>query len=175
MIYRDIRTKPTTIKSYSRLAPPCTSHPIDVVIAHARLVDETKANVGTRGTMRKSLTHVKILIILNTYAMEKFPTLPVRCSARYPISTHLPPIAVRLRASRSSQALSIVRMKDIQMSMPVVYSISNSPPRPLVSAGLRCGATRPEMSLGTLNRVIFSKSEVDMSCSIVLEIVFVST
>jgi len=78
MIYRDIRIKPTTIESYSRLAPPYTSHPIDVARAHARLADETKTTVGTRETMRKRLTHVEILIILNTYAMEKFPTSPVR-------------------------------------------------------------------------------------------------
>ena len=46
MIYRDIRTKPTAIKSYLRLVPPYTFRPIDVAIAHARLVGETKPAVG---------------------------------------------------------------------------------------------------------------------------------
>lgn len=78
MIYRDIGIKPTAIESHSRLVPPYTFHPINVAIAHARLVGETKTTIGIRETMRKRLTHVKILIILNTYAMEKFPTLPVR-------------------------------------------------------------------------------------------------
>ena len=78
MIYRNIRMKPTAIKWYSRLAPPYTFHPINVAIAHGRLVDETKTAIGARETMRKRLTYVKVLIILNTYAMEKFPTLPVR-------------------------------------------------------------------------------------------------
>jgi len=66
-------------------------------------------------------------------------------------------------------------MNVIEMSMPVVYSISGSLPRPLVSAGLLCGITRLEISLGTLNRIIFSSSEVEMSCDAMLGIVFVST
>jgi hypothetical protein len=48
MICRDVKINPTATESYPRLAPPYTSHPIDVATAHVHLVDETETPVESR-------------------------------------------------------------------------------------------------------------------------------